>query len=48
MLILSPMLVGYLGAGIDPIDPSKKNNVVHRCCACHIINLIVKCGLKRA
>jgi hypothetical protein len=43
------MLAGYLGAGIDPIDPSNKiYNVVHQCCACHIINLIVICGLKKA
>ena len=42
------MLVGYLGADIDPTDPSNKTyNDVHECCAYHITNLIVKCGLKR-
>jgi hypothetical protein len=48
MLTLSPMLAGYLGADVDPIDPSNKTySVLHQRCACHIINLIVKCGLKR-
>jgi hypothetical protein len=42
------MLVGYLVADIDPTDPSNKTyNDVHECCAYHITNLIVKCGLKR-
>ena len=48
MLTLTPMLDGYLGFDVDPIDPTKKiYHVVHQRCACHIINLIVKSGLKR-
>jgi hypothetical protein len=48
MLTLSPMLVGYSGVAVDPTDPSNKTySVLHQRCACHIINLIVKCGLKR-
>ena len=48
MLTLSPMLAGYLGADVDPTDTSNKTySVLHQRCACHIINLIVKCGLKR-
>jgi hypothetical protein len=32
----------------DPLDPNKvKYNLMHQRCACHIINLIVKSGLKR-
>ena len=44
------MFAGYLGPDPTPesVDPSKrKYNLVHQCCACHIINLIVKSGLKR-
>jgi hypothetical protein len=33
---LRPLLSGYVGTLF-----------LHQCCACHIINLIVKCGLKR-
>jgi hypothetical protein len=48
MLTLSPLLAGYLGYDIDPLNPSKKiYHVVHQRCACHILNLIVKSGLKR-
>ena len=48
MLTLTPMLDGYLGFDVDPIDATKKlYHVVHQRCACHIINLIIKSGLKR-
>jgi hypothetical protein len=48
MLTLTPMLDGYLGFDVDPIDHTRKiYHVVHQRCACHIINLIVKSGLKR-
>jgi hypothetical protein len=48
MLTLSPMVAGYLGADVDPTDPSNKTySMLHQRCVCHIINLIVKCGLKR-
>jgi hypothetical protein len=48
--ILQPMLFGYLGSYPAPTkdDPAKvKYLLVHQRCACHIINLIVKFGLKR-
>lgn len=38
METLSPLFVGYLGS---------EYNLMHQCSACHIINLIVKSGLKR-
>ena len=50
METLKPMFAGYLGPDLtpEPVDPSKrKYSLVHQCCACHIINLIVKSGLKR-
>jgi hypothetical protein len=48
MTILTPLLDGYLGFDVDPLDPNKKHYfVVHQRCACHILNLIVKSGLKR-
>jgi len=48
MLTLTPMLAGYLGFDVDPVNANKKiYHVVHQRCACHIINLIVKSGLKR-
>jgi hypothetical protein len=50
METLTPMLAGYLGSDPTPTkeDPHKrKYNLVHQRCACHIINLIVKSGLKR-
>ncbi|XP_066362544.1 zinc finger BED domain-containing protein RICESLEEPER 2-like [Miscanthus floridulus] len=48
MLALTPLLDGYLGYDVDPSDHTKKvYHVVHQRCACHIINLIVKSGLKR-
>jgi hypothetical protein len=48
--ILQPVLFGYLGSYPAPTrdDPNKvKYLLVHQRCACHIINLIVKSGLKR-
>jgi hypothetical protein len=50
METLPPMFFGYLGSysAPTPSDPNKvKYLLVHQCCACHIINLIVKSGLKR-
>jgi hypothetical protein len=47
---LTPMFAGYLGSdpAPDDDDPNKRTySLVHQCCACHIINLIVKSGLKR-
>jgi hypothetical protein len=44
------MFAGYLGSDRtpEPDDPNKhKYSLVHQRCACHIINLIVKYGLKR-
>jgi hypothetical protein len=48
--ILQPTLFGYLGSYPAPTrdEPTKvKYFLVHQRCACHIINLIVKSGLKR-
>ena len=43
---LIPLFACYLGP--DPLDPSnRKYSLVHQRCAYHIINLIVKSGLKR-
>ncbi|XP_066358138.1 zinc finger BED domain-containing protein RICESLEEPER 2-like [Miscanthus floridulus] len=50
METLAPMFFRYLGSYLAPTpsDPNKvKYLLVHQCCACHIINLIVKSGLKR-
>jgi hypothetical protein len=50
METLTPMFFGYLGSYPTPIptDPNKvKYLLVHQRCDCHIINLIVKSGLKR-
>jgi hypothetical protein len=50
MKTLEPMFVGYLGSDPtpEPQDPDKRTySLVHQCCACHIINLIVKSRLKR-
>jgi len=44
------MFSSYLGSdpSPEPLDPNKrKYTLVHQRCACHIINLIVKSGLKR-
>jgi len=49
MKTLTPMFAGYLGSkhAHTPSDPNKvKYHLVHQCCACHIINLIVKSRLK--
>ena len=48
--ILQPMFFGYLGSypAPTPTDPNKVQYLlVHQRCACHIINLIVKSGMKR-
>ena len=48
MLVLTPLLDGYLGYDVAPSDPAKKlYHAVHQRCVCHIINLVVKSGLKR-
>ncbi|XP_066358323.1 zinc finger BED domain-containing protein RICESLEEPER 1-like [Miscanthus floridulus] len=50
METLTPMFAGYLGSepAPTPSDPNMvKYHLVHQRCACHIINLIVKSGLKR-
>jgi hypothetical protein len=50
METLTPMFFGYLGSypAPTPTDPNKvKYLLMHQRCACHIINLIVKSGLKR-
>jgi hypothetical protein len=47
---LTPIFAGYLGSNPAPDDddPNKRTySLVHQRCACHIINLIVKSGLKR-
>jgi hypothetical protein len=48
--ILQPIFFGYLGSYLATThdDPNKvKYLLVHQRCACHIINLIIKFGLKR-
>jgi hypothetical protein len=50
MKTLTPIFAGYLGSdpSPEPLDPNKrKYTLMHQCCACHIINLIVKSGVKR-
>jgi hypothetical protein len=50
METLAPVFSGYLGSypAPTPSDPNRvKYLLVHQRCACHIINLIVKSGLKR-
>jgi hypothetical protein len=46
---LIPKFLGYLGLDLEPIDRENDNlhGLLHQRCACHIINLIVKSGLKR-
>ena len=47
---LTPLFASYLGLdpSPEPQDPSNRTySLVHQRCACHIINLIVKSGLKR-
>ena len=47
---LTPLFASYLGPdpSPEPQDPSNRTySLVHQRCACHIINLIVKSGLKR-
>jgi hypothetical protein len=50
METLTPLFAGYLGSdpAPTPSDPNKRKYcLVHQRCAYHIINLIVKSGLKR-
>jgi hypothetical protein len=51
METLTPLFAGFLGSDPAPdnaIDPNqRKYNLVHQRCTCHILNLIVKSGLKR-
>jgi hypothetical protein len=44
---LIPKFLGYLGPDPEPLDNDNLCGLLHHCCACHIINLIVKSGLKR-
>jgi hypothetical protein len=47
---LTPLFAGYLGHYPSPEshDPNRRNyTLMHQRCACHIINLIVKSGMKR-
>jgi hypothetical protein len=46
MYYLKPLFPGYLGALTD-VDEDELSSILHQHCACHIINLIVKSGLKR-
>jgi hypothetical protein len=44
------MFAGYLGSDLAPTrsNPNKREySLMHQRCACHIINLIMKSGLKR-
>jgi len=50
MNTLTLMFAGYLGPDPSPVpdNPGNRNHsLVHQRCACHVINLIVKSGLKR-
>jgi hypothetical protein len=50
MVKLIPKFIGYLGPDPEPLDKDKDKalcGLLHQRCACHIINLIVKSGLKR-
>ncbi|KAK8453864.1 hypothetical protein SEVIR_5G356450v4 [Setaria viridis] len=52
MSTLIPKFVGYLGPDPEPLDSDSDSDkalvgLLHQRCACHIINLIVKSGLKR-
>ncbi|KAG2540813.1 hypothetical protein PVAP13_9NG583414 [Panicum virgatum] len=47
---LTPMFAGYLSLDPTPVPDNPGNHnysLVHQHCACHVINLIVKSGLKR-
>jgi hypothetical protein len=50
MAKLIPKFIGYLDPDSEPLDKDKDkvlHGLLHQRCACHIINLIVKSGLKR-
>ena len=49
MAKLIPKFVGYLGPDPEPLDnhDTALHGLLHQRCACHIINQIVKSGLKR-
>lgn len=50
MSTLIAKFIGYLGPDPKPLDSDSDKALVgllHQCCACHIINLIVKSSLKR-
>jgi hypothetical protein len=50
MTKLIPKFIGYLDPDPEPLDKDKDkalHGLLHQRCACHIINLIVKSGLKR-
>jgi hypothetical protein len=47
MHYLKPLFSGYLGALTDVDEDELSSILLHQRCACHIINLIVKSGLKR-
>jgi hypothetical protein len=50
MAKLIPKFIGYLGPDPEPLDKDKDkalHGLLHQRCAYHIINLIVKSGLKR-
>jgi hypothetical protein len=42
---LIPKFIGYLGPYPNPLN--KLRGLLHQRCACHIINFIIKSGLKR-
>ena len=47
MSFLKPLFSGYLGFATDDQEDELASILLHQCCACHIVNLIVKSGLKR-
>jgi hypothetical protein len=47
MSFLKPLFSGYLGFTTDKQQDELASILLHQRCACHIVNLIVKFGLKR-